>query len=521
MQDYPAAHSMDTTWFAIDADENVAVFDSGEGGAVPESFKPKFFDIYFVDAFIELFAKDDSDLVKIPTPAQSVLDKMDRSEFIKDVKNALSEEEYYLQRNHNELAGIEPDLFPDYKLRLRNTLLTLNSKSSISQLQENTSGRIVQFSGEPLVVYVEGLIIPSKAMAMIESGDILAGRRFSLNTTPKRIPPHWLGAFSYHCDLGSAIPYTRQGCPSIPLKLHDLSADLQDWLSLTWFDKVQFEKTKLLQPIEYEACRTWSVHESWLDSKLRDQNSFDLGIEWFATDRAGHLAVFHSLTRDVVPESIQKANSGREQGLQRLFNLLPAQADGTVHLPIAAKTVCGGVTLDPTEECLPSIFEYVGFATELLLILSMQEYIPLLKEEADLVIRFEGELAVVWCDRLPLKMVKNMIDSRQIIGLKIFPLHRENSALLGVYSYDYDQESHENQQQAGYRRTSVAACPLTLEALSATVPVTAKEGLSQVMTQDGVLNFNVTPFPKISFAQATFIHPCDPNLIESWVGWST
>jgi hypothetical protein len=34
--DFPAAHSMDTTWFAVDRDGNVAVFVSGEAGAVPQ-----------------------------------------------------------------------------------------------------------------------------------------------------------------------------------------------------------------------------------------------------------------------------------------------------------------------------------------------------------------------------------------------------------------------------------------------------------------------------------------------------
>ena len=36
-EDFPAAHSMDTQWFAIDADGFVAMFDSGEPGAVPRS----------------------------------------------------------------------------------------------------------------------------------------------------------------------------------------------------------------------------------------------------------------------------------------------------------------------------------------------------------------------------------------------------------------------------------------------------------------------------------------------------
>lgn len=35
MTDYPAAHSMDSCWFAVDLDGNVAMFDTGEGGALP------------------------------------------------------------------------------------------------------------------------------------------------------------------------------------------------------------------------------------------------------------------------------------------------------------------------------------------------------------------------------------------------------------------------------------------------------------------------------------------------------
>lgn len=35
--DFPAAHSMDSTWFAVDADGHVALFETGEGGAIPTS----------------------------------------------------------------------------------------------------------------------------------------------------------------------------------------------------------------------------------------------------------------------------------------------------------------------------------------------------------------------------------------------------------------------------------------------------------------------------------------------------
>jgi hypothetical protein len=36
--DFPAAHSMDTTWFGVDDDGEIAVFESGEDGAVPNAF---------------------------------------------------------------------------------------------------------------------------------------------------------------------------------------------------------------------------------------------------------------------------------------------------------------------------------------------------------------------------------------------------------------------------------------------------------------------------------------------------
>src|SRR4051794_3889505 len=35
--DYPAAHSMDATWFAIDKDGYVARFETGEAGAMPDN----------------------------------------------------------------------------------------------------------------------------------------------------------------------------------------------------------------------------------------------------------------------------------------------------------------------------------------------------------------------------------------------------------------------------------------------------------------------------------------------------
>jgi hypothetical protein len=43
-QDYPAAHSTDTRWFAIDKDGNVGLFDSDSSGTVPDDAASFYFD---------------------------------------------------------------------------------------------------------------------------------------------------------------------------------------------------------------------------------------------------------------------------------------------------------------------------------------------------------------------------------------------------------------------------------------------------------------------------------------------
>lgn len=40
MEDFPAGHSMDSTWFAVDEAGEVAFFDTGEGGAIPKQGFP-------------------------------------------------------------------------------------------------------------------------------------------------------------------------------------------------------------------------------------------------------------------------------------------------------------------------------------------------------------------------------------------------------------------------------------------------------------------------------------------------
>lgn len=54
--DYPAAHSMDTTWFAVDAKGQVAMFFTGDNGPLPQRFGGD-----LQDALHTLYWPDDPD----------------------------------------------------------------------------------------------------------------------------------------------------------------------------------------------------------------------------------------------------------------------------------------------------------------------------------------------------------------------------------------------------------------------------------------------------------------------------
>lgn len=56
--DYPAAHSMDTYWFAVDSEGGVAAFDTNEPGAVPVCAEPHHSDGYY--DLLDLLAEQQS-----------------------------------------------------------------------------------------------------------------------------------------------------------------------------------------------------------------------------------------------------------------------------------------------------------------------------------------------------------------------------------------------------------------------------------------------------------------------------
>ncbi|AFY54622.1 hypothetical protein Riv7116_2090 [Rivularia sp. PCC 7116] len=243
MSDFPAAHSMDTDWFAVDADGNVGIFNSSEGGAVP-NFNGDFFRatrIDDVEDFCKLLPSDEKGIIHLNTEAQSLI-------------------QYII------IGTIPKSIYDDYSYEM---LMIISSEEVIDKLK-NSDNFILRFAGEPVIIYVNQVsneIINS----MFSSGEILGATEFELF-----MHPHCLGLFFYDNYGQVPIPYEREGVPATPLKVEDLSEELQQALSKSNFEKIRFTETEIIQPIEYTACNTWDDNGFWVDSRGNERQGFDV-----------------------------------------------------------------------------------------------------------------------------------------------------------------------------------------------------------------------------------------------------
>lgn len=242
MSDFPAAHSMDTDWFAVDADGNLGMFNSSEGGAVPK-FSGEFFHATRIDDiedFCKLLPRDEKGIVHLRTEATSII-------------------------KHIILGTIPKFIYDDDSYEM---LMIVSSEEAIDKLK-TSDNFILRFAGEPITIYVNQIsneIINS----MFSSGEILGATEFELFMYPQ-----CLGLFFYDNCGQVPIPYEREGVPEKPLKIEDLPEKLQQALSKSNFEKIRFTETEIIQPIEYTPCNTWDDNGFWIDSQGNERQGFE------------------------------------------------------------------------------------------------------------------------------------------------------------------------------------------------------------------------------------------------------
>ena len=197
LKDVPAAHSMDSTWFALDADGCVGVFQTGESGAIPKSApcagEAGSFDSFFIYAlrFARLVARG-----PIARPPRALPERAERVVVVfRDVAKDDAEDRYRKAARASTGAEARLDAVSPVVLQATTPRIVATSKPVSVALQTELS----QLSDVERVLTESGLYWQFEERD--ESCDTL---------------------LEFHNDDGEPGAYTRRRMAQTPIAIDDL-----------------------------------------------------------------------------------------------------------------------------------------------------------------------------------------------------------------------------------------------------------------------------------------------------------
>lgn len=252
LRDFPAAHSMDTTWFAVDRDGRVAAFESGEAGAVPVT------------------GGDPEDVV-------SALESFPRREWLHVPLRAA----YVGDSEHRACAG-------------STAIFHLKRAAAVAGELASGAAKPVPSEGSEAVIVAAPT---EELLARVHStGECLGcGYFWDPDEDGEWTQPGERGVYHYDhvCDNWIAGPYRLVSKPARPLHVTELPAALRE--QLVRFEG-SFDETPLLQPVTHWECESWGA--AWLDEDGRTvravpghEDDFAEHVEGILDDEPGLVVV--------------------------------------------------------------------------------------------------------------------------------------------------------------------------------------------------------------------------------------
>jgi hypothetical protein len=252
MSDFPAAHSMDTVWWGVDSEGHVALFVTGEAGAVPPG---------------RTEVPDDG--------ADGLVDQLIAAGAVFSCEDLLPEPDGKLLLQEPPWSRQGPSMPPEEvtretEARSPSFLLWLRDEAALQRVRAtelgergtllSAPGKIVlwlpyQESHEPQAPPPELLAV----LAWKEQGLLLRGWMWNWGSLDL-----WrLGIYSYSGGAfgnGTCMPYLREQVPPMPFLLQRLP-ELRETLHLFELPGADFDLDVLLQL--YEHTRAFSWGEDW------------------------------------------------------------------------------------------------------------------------------------------------------------------------------------------------------------------------------------------------------------------
>jgi len=262
--DFPAGHSMDTEWFAVDKDGNIAVFDSSDEGAVP-------IETWEEQLWIELFEKYTSPITPVLKQLyldQKMIERLLEKCDVVTLKQILTEEHIaescFLLLNHGKTWD---DLnFEHIFVKKGHFALRLSL--------------VIQF-----YLISNTYDIRQELKAAIKNGIIAKACYISLDFDKAKehfwVVPELgisdLGIYVYELEMRGGMtifPYEKTYTPEFPLKANQIAPNLAD--KIPHFKEISFENQDFVQPMSFFNCKTWYHDDDIENEKVQVLSSYDI-----------------------------------------------------------------------------------------------------------------------------------------------------------------------------------------------------------------------------------------------------
>ncbi len=260
--DYPAAHSMDTYWFAIDEAGEVAHMNTREEGPAPKNLK----DRNGIFALSDYLEKDDDGIALLPTQYDP----------FSDGYSTLSLEQARLELNDSEQhilerITLEPDLAwydPYVHRRFAQTIVLLTDASDVKKMTVNFDGNFLIRLDRSAAIYYFDRADVIVALHLLAQGRLLAWHPIEDDDCYGLLAA--LGIYEFESShefpetyLGEAIFQPKELPPRYRRKYVPKHA--RTWQALPQTDNlpatlpgVRFSEMEAIQLADHIPCYSWS-----------------------------------------------------------------------------------------------------------------------------------------------------------------------------------------------------------------------------------------------------------------------
>jgi hypothetical protein len=231
--DFPAAHSMDTDWFAVDADGHIGRFDSSESGAVPV----------------------ESQLEDPGAVWRRLCEVLPHCAPIYDLQGNLYPGPRRDVGRHRYADRGSDD----------GTLMFLASLDPVKRQISSGNAFAVEATSGAAVVFRRLTVAVTRRLH--KDGHCLGcffywlrdGSDEDYEDDEPRARPAEIGLYDYGHPIENwiALPYGREMLPSRPVHIDQLPPALRDQVGRVRFDKLHFADTVHIQPCDQEEVACW------------------------------------------------------------------------------------------------------------------------------------------------------------------------------------------------------------------------------------------------------------------------